>query len=99
LCEFLDNHFEQWALKPQLWWIKDLDGRIQMDFIGRFENLQEDFAYIADRIGLEDAELPHLLAGKNPSYVDFYDDHCRKLVADKYAEEIELFGYKFGQIS
>jgi len=99
LCEFLDNYSEQWALKPQLYWIKDIDGKIPLDFIGRFENLQKDFEYVAEKLGLEDAGLPHLLAGNTPPYVDYYDEHSRKLVAKKYSEEIKLFGYEFGRKS
>lgn len=48
---------------PQYEMLHDADGRLLVDFVGRFENLQRDFAEVCTRLGIEDAELPH----RNPS--------------------------------
>jgi chondroitin 4-sulfotransferase 11 len=74
------------------------DGGIMADFTGHFETLAEDFSYVAERIGVPELQLPHLLRSKNRggrSYSDFYDDSLAELVLDRYAKDVEAFGYSF----
>jgi hypothetical protein len=73
---------------------------IMADFVGRFENLEADFAAVANRIdSTQRLRLPHLLssAGRNPRrFTELYDDRLRGLVHERYRDDIELFGYSFG---
>lgn len=64
-------------------------------FIGRFERLAEDWATVADTIGVS-KELPHYNKSKHRPYSELYDEETRQIVADIYAEEIEALGYEFG---
>jgi hypothetical protein len=68
-----------------------------INFIGRYENLQEDFNTICDKIGIPQQQLPHYTPSNHKQYTKYYDDETRELVAKKYAIDIEHFGYKFGE--
>lgn len=92
---FLSNHSNQWALRPQMDWIENVHGSIPLDFIGRFENLQEDFAKVCDELGISDSDLPRLVSGGcNKSYKGVYNKDMKNTVDTKYQEEIETLGYK-----
>lgn len=68
----------------------------EVDFIGRFENIQQDFSLIADRMGVE-ASLAeeNVTAVSVERYKDLYTEQMRDKVASVYQVDIKLFGYRF----
>lgn len=82
------------AFQPQVDWLKDDDGNISIDYIGKFESINEDFKQIKNAIGI-DAELPHLNASKRSGYRHYYDEETREIVSRWFHEDIDSFGYRF----
>jgi len=73
----------------------DNRGKVLMDFIGKLENLQDDWKTVCERTGIPYQELQRKNASERSHYQDYYDSESRQLVARHWAREIELFGYRF----
>lgn len=82
------------ATKTQTSFLVDSHGALIVDFVGRFENLEQDFRSINERLSLG-VDLPHINRSQRNAYRDYYDDETRELTARIYAEDIERFGYTF----
>ena len=89
-------------LVPQHLYALDKKSMKKVDFVGRCENLENDFKVVAKELGFgKDIALPHLNSRnhrrKGRHYTEFYTKEARDLVAEIYAEDIKMFGYKFGE--
>jgi len=89
------NPFTRGATKFQHEMVTDQDGHLLVDFVGRFESLQEDFHKVCQTIGIA-AELPELNRTEHQDYTRYYNERSRARVAEYFAKDIELFGYRFG---
>ena len=76
--------------------LKDRDGNLLVDFVGRFESLGEDLAYICQRLGIT-ASLPHINRSRHQDYRHYYDDRTANLVASHFREDIQRLGYIFDE--
>jgi len=74
----------------------ECDGKFFLDFIGRYEKLNEDWKIVSKKIGSK-GNLPILNPTIHGRYTQYYDTWCIKRVANIYKRDIELFGYKFGK--
>lgn len=76
-----------------LYYHEILDERI--DFLLRFENLQDDFQSMLQKIGVTPVTLPHVEKRERGHYRDFYDPATKSLVEKLYRRDIKEFGYEF----
>ena len=83
------------------WWTEcqrdflAVQGHLLVDFVGRFENLQQDYNKICDRVGLKAQKLPERRMTKRKPYREYFNNETKKLVGDIFAVDLETFGYKF----
>lgn len=73
--------------------------KIIVDFIGKYENLKDDFTKICKKIGIEfNGELPRAKTNFRPKqhhYSYYFNDKNRELIRDHFKKEIDLNGYIF----
>jgi hypothetical protein len=82
--------------KTQLSYIT-LNKTQKLDFIGRYENLQQDWNFICDQLQIEKQKLPHKNKSSHSSYINYYNEDTVNIVGEYFKEDVENFGYKFGE--
>lgn len=66
-----------------------------MDFIGKFENLNNDWGFVCEKIGIPFLLLPHENRNKQVDYRSYYSDDEKNLVKKLWQRDIEAFDYSF----
>ena len=84
-----DIHF-----KPQFDFVS-IDEKISVDFIGRFENLNDDYQKVLHNIGSDSLPLPHIHKSNRERYRNYYTEETKEIVGEFYKKDIEEFGYEF----
>jgi hypothetical protein len=79
----------------QLDYLTDEDGRVLVDFIGRFEHFERDVREVLHRLGLSASEIPHANRTRHDHYSQHYTERTKNIVAQRYARDIDYFGYTF----
>ena len=113
---FVRNHLKKirdkdhWFFAPQCEFVHDQNGQQLVDFIGKFENLQNDFDLVCNRLDLGTITLPHINKPKKTNlifkifnigddkkchYSEYYDDETRYIVEEAYRADIVKFNYSF----
>ena len=74
------------------------------DFVGRYENLEDDFNRLCHMRGLS-LTLPHIfnnvpknklkIQWKKTDYKTYYTEELKELVGERYRKDIEYFNYTF----
>ena len=89
----IPRHFDNWP-------IYTIDDRIEVDFVGRFENLERDMTEVLRVLGIDGALLPHekkseQSADRRPGYREMYGRKERRLVEKLFRKELDCFDYEF----
>ncbi|MDB4409385.1 hypothetical protein N9235_01035 [Gammaproteobacteria bacterium] len=82
-------------VKFQKDFIYSVDGKLLVDFVGRFESVDTDFGEICSRIGITAPRLPKRNISNTEPYQQFYNEETRELVRQTFDADITLFGYDF----
>jgi hypothetical protein len=79
-------------IEPCMSWITD-----DIDYIMRLESIDLEFNIVCDKIGIPRQKPPHIGKTNHKHYTEYYDDETRQIVADKFAKDIDYFGYEYGE--
>lgn len=75
-------------------YICDDNGNILVDFLGRIENLAEDFKIVANKLNIE-GNLSYHNTSKHKNYRDYYTKDTKKIIEQIFKDDLERFGYEF----
>lgn len=95
------SDFEEYVLSPLfnrkncIDFLLDENRRIAVDFIGRYENLYEDYNKILDATGIPDNRLEKHNFTKHANYREYYNPLLVELVEEWFGKDISYFGYQF----
>ncbi len=72
------------------------ENNLNMDFVGKLENFQEDWTFISTLFNLKDSDNLKVKnkTTKNIKLADYYTPELKEMVYEKYKEDFERFGYK-----
>lgn len=80
-------------VRPQIELLAGPDGNPAMDFVGRFESLQDSADEAFRRIGLPRTKLVRRNPSRRGHFVDYYDGELADAVRDFYRADFDSFGY------
>ena len=85
----------QW--EPQVRFVRDSNGTLLVDYIGRYENFSKSVFHVLRSLGLAATPIPHENRSNRGPYRDCYDHESKEMIAKLYADDIEAFGYRYDQ--
>lgn len=93
------NEESKWSythFKPQYIYVCNNNYNIMVDFVGKFENLDDDFEKVCQQLQIKN-RLRHLnkteKEKENGSWKSYYSDYSLAKVADLYRKDFEIFNY------
>jgi hypothetical protein len=90
-----DGHDYRHVTRPQHAILYDEYGRLTVDYIIRFESLQQGFDRVCDIIGKPRSVLAHLNQGARSYYADYFDEESRQSFLRNFGRDVEVFGYRY----
>lgn len=82
-------------------WFVDASGRILIDYFVKYEELQQGINHVCDVVGCPKLKLKHKNSTKKhrkfSHYTDYYNNDTMKMVEEFFKDDIEYFGFKFGE--
>ena len=89
-----ENVMKYYHFMPQYIFIVDKFFKVSVDYICYFENIDSDFEFICNKIGVP-ASLKKSNTGHREQFHKYYTATTKKIVANTYKIDVELFNYNF----
>ncbi|HRY36260.1 MAG TPA: sulfotransferase family 2 domain-containing protein [Candidatus Magasanikbacteria bacterium] len=79
---------------PQFDYLSDEQGNLLIDFVGKFENLEKDFKFICEKIGLPYEGLNKINSYEHSAYENFYNESLLAKTEKIVKKDMEKFDYQ-----
>ena len=92
-----DNSYNYWhVFMPQTRHIISYNGKIRSDFIGKFENLEDDLKIVLNRLGIKNIIHKSFVKNskKHNNYITYYDNEVLEKVNIIIKEDLDNFDYE-----
>jgi len=94
-----------WVTQSSLDWVVDEKNNRRVDFVGRYENFDNDLEYILKRIFRSELTFVDFMrlckidewvynSSKHKKYTDYYTPETKKIIQNKCAAELDYFKYE-----
>lgn len=84
---YKDHHF-----KPQYRIVYGKDNKNRVDFVGKYENLNQEYQQIVNKFHLDGLKIYNQTARNN--YMEYYNKFTARLAYFIYRKDIQYFGYQ-----
>ncbi|MFC3883543.1 sulfotransferase family 2 domain-containing protein [Bacillus songklensis] len=95
-----DTNFQKRMMRwmhfiPQYKFVFDENDKLAVDYLGKFESIEEDFNYLKNKLQKQSAVLKKENQSKHKPYWEYYDEEMVEIVGEIYREDVERFKYSF----
>jgi len=87
-----EHHFSS-----QLFQMTDSLGNLLVNYLGRFEQINEGLKEITQKKGIPFVNFPHLHKTKRKSYHEYYTDELIEKVRKRFSADIDFFSCEFDE--
>jgi len=89
------NIEESYFLRPQADFLFDYDNQLLVDFVGRFENLNQDIQAVLEKLGLPAVALRKINPSEHDHYTSYYTQREVDVISQLYKRDVDLFSYAY----
>lgn len=90
-----DNIHSGLHFRPQNEFVCSRQGAVEVDFVGYYERINEDYDIIRNKIGRGEELAVKNKTSRKRDFRQYYSDKACEIVEKVYDEDIQLFGYTF----
>ena len=93
-----ENYIRTMAVKPKFQqkdFVTDSQGKLIVNFVGRFETLQQSVSTINEQLGVQINIGNKRNTSRHRDYRTYYNSELIRIVQTRYRPDIEFFGYQF----
>ena len=71
--------------------------KLLVDFVGKLENIDEDFKVICSKLGIKNEDIPHIneTKGRKKDYREYYDEESKDIITKGFYYDLVNFNYTF----